>query len=474
MEEYWRMCVGVSITQNFPHRKSMENTGFFQKNSSVFMADDHDFSDVFGGPPRSVLCREFTDDFTQSASFYDEAFGPLDFSSCYSIKGGRSLPAFRIPAKVEWSFSTDIFESDDDLRRSSWERTESDSSSVMSWQEMSGLRRTDGDDFGLSSYFAPKLRWNSTTNQEPSKQQEQQQQMPPFPSTASFYNGNLHMENENRIDNPMKSSSLYRFNKRTSSPETISLEPHSFSSIKISLADDSEFNSPSSLSSCFSQEPETIARVQTNPLSEDEYDDDEDDEDGMSSYVIEINSDFRQSSSEEAVSIDEAIAWAKERYNNTQREHENDQTMQSPLEEKPRKPKTEEEKDQDVKHWSSGNENNIRMLLSTLHDILWANSGWHRIDLTSLAESSQVKKAYQKARLCLHPDKLQQRGATLSQKYVAEKAFAILQDAWSAFISQDVFFNKSTKMQGILESFWEAWNKQGVHGLEGIRAVLKA
>ncbi|MBA0695083.1 hypothetical protein Goari_005319 [Gossypium aridum] len=341
MEEYWRMCVGVSITQNFPHRKSMENTGFFQKKASVFMADDHDFSDVFGGPPRSVLCREFTDDFTQSASFYDEAFGPLDFSSSHSIKGGRSLPAFRIPAKVEWLFSTDIFGSDDDLRRSSWERTESDSSSVMSWEEMSCLRRTDGDDIGLSSYFAPKLRWNSTTmvtNQEPSKQQ--QQQMPPFPSTASFCNGNLHMENENRIDNPMKSSSLYRFNK---------------------------------------------------------------------------------------LSIDEAIAWAKERYNNTQREHENDQTMQSPLEEKPRKPKTEEEKDQDVKHWSSGNENNIRMLLSTLHDILWANSGWHRIDLTSLAESSQVKKAYQKARLCLHPDKLQQRGATLSQKYVAEKAFSILQ-----------------------------------------------
>ncbi|TYI24415.1 hypothetical protein ES332_A06G232600v1 [Gossypium tomentosum] len=449
MEEYWRMCVGVSITQNFPHRKPMENTGFFHKNAAIFMADDHDFSDVFGGPPRSVLCRKFTDDLTQSASFYDDAFGPLDFSSCYSIKGGRSLPAFRIPAKVEGLFSTDIFGSDDDLRRSSWERTESDSSSVMSWEEMSCLRRPDGDDIGLSSYFAPKLTWNSATmvtNQEPSKQQ---QQMPPFPSTASFYNGNLHLENENRIDNPMKSSSLYRF-KQT---------------IKISLADDSEFNSPSSLSSCFNQEPETIARVQTNPFSEDEYDDDEDDEDGMSSYVIEINSDFRQSSSEEAVSIDEAIAWAKERYNNTQREHENDQTMQSPLEEKPRKPKAEEEKDQDVKHWSSGNENNIRMLLSTLHNILWENSGWHMIDLTSLAESSQVKKAYQKARLCLHPDKLQQRGATLSQKYVAEKAFSILQMS---------FFNKSTKMQGILESFWEAWNKQGVHGVEGIRTVLKA
>lgn len=59
--------------------------------------------------------------------------------------------------------------------------------------------------------------------------------------------------------------------------------------------------------------------------------------------------------------------------------------------------------------------------------ILWPRSGWHVTPLTSLMEGSQVKKAYQKARLCLHPDKLQQRGATDMQKYVAEKAFTILQ-----------------------------------------------
>ncbi|GMI98975.1 AUXILIN-LIKE7 [Hibiscus trionum] len=97
--------------------------------------------------------------------------------------------------------------------------------------------------------------------------------------------------------------------------------------------------------------------------------------------------------------------------------------------------------DDDVKLWSSGKESNIQMLLSTLYQILWPSSGWNMIPLTSLKESSQVKKAYQKARLCLHPDKLQQRGATLSQKYVAEKAFNILQDAWAAFISQVVLFS---------------------------------
>ncbi|KAG9152136.1 hypothetical protein Leryth_026807 [Lithospermum erythrorhizon] len=91
-----------------------------------------------------------------------------------------------------------------------------------------------------------------------------------------------------------------------------------------------------------------------------------------------------------------------------------------------------------VKLWSSGKESDIRFLLSTLHHILWPNSGWVPALMTTLIESAHVKKAYQKARLCLHPDKLQQRGATLPQKYIAEKAFSILQEAWAAFISREV------------------------------------
>lgn len=63
----------------------------------------------------------------------------------------------------------------------------------------------------------------------------------------------------------------------------------------------------------------------------------------------------------------------------------------------------------------------------SLIQILWPNSGWYAIPITNLVENSQVKRAYQKARLCLHPDKLQQRGATMKQKCVAEKAFSVLQ-----------------------------------------------
>ena len=67
------------------------------------------------------------------------------------------------------------------------------------------------------------------------------------------------------------------------------------------------------------------------------------------------------------------------------------------------------------------------MALNFYCQILWPESGWYAVPVMSLIDSSQVKKAYQKARLCLHPDKLQQRGATPPQKYIAGKAFSILQ-----------------------------------------------
>lgn len=37
-----------------------------------------------------------------------------------------------------------------------------------------------------------------------------------------------------------------------------------------------------------------------------------------------------------------------------------------------------------------------------------------------------MKKAYRKATLYVHPDKLQQRGASIQQKYICEKIFDLL------------------------------------------------
>lgn len=86
-----------------------------------------------------------------------------------------------------------------------------------------------------------------------------------------------------------------------------------------------------------------------------------------------------------------------------------------------------------VRQWSKGKEGNIRALLSTMQYILWPNSGWKPIPLVDIIEANAVKKAYQRALLCLHPDKLQQKGAAPYQKYIAEKVFDVLQEAWDQF-----------------------------------------
>lgn len=58
--------------------------------------------------------------------------------------------------------------------------------------------------------------------------------------------------------------------------------------------------------------------------------------------------------------------------------------------------------------------------------VLAPELGWRPVTLTDLITSSQVKIAYKKAALCVHPDKVQQKGASLEQKFVAEKVFDLL------------------------------------------------
>lgn len=472
----------MGMAPSLPRRRSVEDTS---SRRSLFghagTLDADDFADVFGGPPRSVLQRKFSGDFSNSNGFYEEIFRKPEFVTPVT-RGGRSLPAFRIPARSD-GFYSDIFGSDDDRRRSRersrpTSKAKSNSSSALSSEELSPLRPVIGDDVALSS-FASKLRpisvparWNSSTMM--TEEYPKKQGNPAFPCNLSSYTENQFMENEYH-ENFRTSYSGFR--RQVSSPETISLEPNSYGSVKISVDDPAELNSSSSAVSSLHQDLEPESGIQDHEFPEQE------DDEVMSSYVIEINSYHREGTCGETVSVDEAIAWAKEKFQAQSSEKDlsmrqcdnneqpveiegrpnpgefSDQAIdghrmiQSTEEEEQRNWTAEEEKQQSEKYmevelldecirlWSAGKETNIKILLSKLHHILWPNSGWCAIPLTSLTESSQVKKAYQKARLCLHPDKLQQRGATLPQKYVAEKAFSILQDAWAAFISQDVFLN---------------------------------
>ncbi|XP_057422348.1 uncharacterized protein LOC130716162 isoform X3 [Lotus japonicus] len=456
--------IGIGLMRGLPRRRSVENRSSSRRQGSIFSGsgvahsepvDADDFADVFGGPPRTLLAHKFS----SSGSFYEGIFRQPEFVSP-AMKGGRTLPVFRIPARKE-KFYSDIFVSDDE--RKSRERSGSlsmaNSSSVLSSEELSPRRPTVEDDVALSA-FASKLRpinvqwrWNSSTMMSedcPSKQR-----VPYFPCNAEAFEIQ-YQDNEYKAN--FKSPHL-GFSRRVSSPETISLDSNSYQGLN-AFVDDWELNSPISVASSLCQEPEAKSSVHDIIEQGDDNDDSDDEDEIMSSYVIEVNSNLRREDCE-ASSIDEAIAWAKEKFQSRSSEEESsmrndgsEQTIEigSPdasechqdeigIVQPPKKLETDTERlDRDIRLWSSGKETNIRLLLSTLHHILWHESGWNAIPLMSLIESSQVKKAFQKARLCLHPDKLQQKGATLLQKHVAEKAFSILQDAWAAFISQDVSF----------------------------------
>ncbi|GAB2273996.1 Auxilin- protein 1, partial [Dionaea muscipula] len=58
--------------------------------------------------------------------------------------------------------------------------------------------------------------------------------------------------------------------------------------------------------------------------------------------------------------------------------------------------------------------------------VLRFESGWLPVFLTDLITTALVKKVFRKATLCIDPDKVQQKGATLQQKYIGEKVFDTL------------------------------------------------
>ncbi|RZR89809.1 hypothetical protein BHM03_00017595 [Ensete ventricosum] len=75
--------------------------------------------------------------------------------------------------------------------------------------------------------------------------------------------------------------------------------------------------------------------------------------------------------------------------------------------------------------------------------VLWPECGWQPVSLTDLITAESVRKVYRKATLYVHPDKVQQKGATLQQRYIAEKVFDLLKVCISLqLIFVDCFHNE--------------------------------
>ncbi|KAG5385084.1 hypothetical protein IGI04_036554 [Brassica rapa subsp. trilocularis] len=431
MDESWRMKMGLNVDPFFSiARRSMD-----------VRIDAQDFSDVFGGPPRSVLTRKFSGDFSRSDCFYDEIFRPRGMFSCGTLPSskshGRNLPAFRIPSGGD-GFYDGVFGGRSGTAK---EGTKTQIPITKSRSNSSPPPAGTSDDAGISSFTSTLRPLNVPSRSH--KRESKKQSFPVFPTSLS-----------GQDLTPEKSDFCYRKpdfgGSRISSPETMTLDPHSFRRM-----DDFGPSSPASspVSSFIREEEyETEEKHKTTGDCKVEQ---EDDEDEMSSYVIEINSDrfdrYRDGGSgggnSDSNDMDEAIAWARERSQRPETKQTQEGLIDSRRsEEEEEEAKSEEEistmememKDEEIRIWLTGKETNIRLLLSTLHHVLWSNSNWQAIPLANLRDGSQVKKAYQKARLCLHPDKLQQRGGTSPlQKCVASRVFSILQEAWGVYLTNE-------------------------------------
>ncbi|KAF3638986.1 hypothetical protein FXO37_24149 [Capsicum annuum] len=123
--------------------------------------------------------------------------------------------------------------------------------------------------------------------------------------------------------------------------------------------------------------------------------------------------------------------------------------------------------DFEIKRWAAGKEGNLHALLSTLqyvlwpecgwqhfsyfifHQVLWPECGWQPVSLTDLIMGASVKKVYSKATLRIHPDKVQQKGANLQQKYIAKKVFDLLKVDLLRVVMEPRLGNDKTRNEDI-------------------------
>ncbi|XP_072969908.1 uncharacterized protein [Typha angustifolia] len=340
MDESWRTTIGPPL----PRRGSSTCGGGA---AAAFALDPDDFRDVFGGPPRTLLRRRFSAEIQTppAASLYEEVFCSVPVPVADGCVGRRMLPEFRIPTREvgmvrrEEGFFDDIFGSDSGegeskgcwMRRSrsrSKSKSKSKSKSSASSEEVS--KRTmrvfaeEEDDDAVLSAFASRLRPINipTRRREPSPPStisggdESSIRCFGIPCSPSSCLVDF-KDSDNSSYTTNGSSTLYKHQPnigfcRSSSAMRIRLES-SFSQYlrRPPWSGNSEADSPSSVTSSVFTDPK-MALMRVNREEDEEG---EEKYTAESSFVIEIDGHGRRKvATEESAALEEAIAWAKEKF----------------------------------------------------------------------------------------------------------------------------------------------------------------
>lgn len=77
----------------------------------------------------------------------------------------------------------------------------------------------------------------------------------------------------------------------------------------------------------------------------------------------------------------------------------------------------------------------IRSLLSTQHEVLWAECDWKPVALSELIQDGAIKKQYRKAIVVVHPDKM--KSADPDKQVRADRIFQALNEAFKAYTANE-------------------------------------
>lgn len=75
----------------------------------------------------------------------------------------------------------------------------------------------------------------------------------------------------------------------------------------------------------------------------------------------------------------------------------------------------------------------MKVLLCTLHTILWEGNTWQVIGMDKMNDPNQVKKYYRKAILMCHPDKIAGSDVNPDKVYIANRCYSALNDAFNEY-----------------------------------------